>query len=129
MIYEVENLPRRLPIELLDSAILFAASFLKVEFKLLVEFETMQKYLCGLCDYDEDEVIITISKRLSRREAIVTLFHELVHAKQYADGRLEQGSKWLGCIYNCTYFELPWEQEAHSLEKVMMQKFKMEHKV
>jgi len=126
MIYEVENLPKKLSADLLDRAVAFAAEFLGLDVDLLIEFETLKKHQCGFCDYDEDEVIITIAKRLSLKEMIVTLFHEMIHVKQYADGRLEQISIWMGEKFDCAYEDLPWEIEAHAIEKEMMEKFEYE---
>ena len=123
MIYEVENLPKKVSLDLLDRAVSFAADFLDLEVDLLIEFESLKKHQCGFCDYDADEIILTISKRLSVQEMIVTLFHEMIHVKQYADGRLEQVGVWLGKKYECAYNQLPWEIEAHEMEKVMMEKF------
>jgi len=123
MIYEVENLPKKVSLDLLDRAVSFAADFLDLEVDLLIEFESLKKHQCGFCDYDADEVILTISKRLSVHEMIVTLFHEMVHVKQYAEGRLEQVGVWLGQKYDCDYVDLPWEVEAHEIEQVMMEKF------
>lgn len=123
MLYEVENKPNKLPIELLDRAVSFAADFLSLEVDLLIEFESLKKHQCGFCDYDQDEVILTISKRLSVQEIIATIFHEMVHVKQYADGRLEQAGIWLGNKYDCDYVDLPWEIEAHEMEKLMLEKF------
>jgi len=123
MIYEVENIPKKVPLDLLDRAVSFASEFLALDVDLLVSFESMKTHQCGFCDYDEDEVVITIAKRLSVREIIVTLFHEMVHVKQYSEGRLEQIGVWLGQKYDCDYADLPWEIEAHETEKVMMEKF------
>ena len=125
MFYEVENEPKKLSLDLLDRAVLFASDFLELSTLdfLNIEFETLKKYQCGFCLYDEDEVIITVAKRLSVHEIIVTIFHELIHVNQYVDGRLEQGSKWLGKVYSCDYDELPWEKEAFEIEQVMMKQF------
>jgi hypothetical protein len=123
VIYEVENLPKKLSLDLLDRAVAFAADFLSLDVDLLIEFESMKTHQCGFCDYEADEVILTISKRLSVQEMIVTLFHEMIHVKQYADGRLEQGGIWLGKKYECAYDQLPWEIEAHEMERVVMEKF------
>ena len=123
MFYEVENLPKKLSVDILDRAVSFAVDFLELDVDLLIEFESLKKHQCGFCDYDEDEVVITIAKRLSVQEMIVTLFHEMVHVKQYADGRLGPAGIWLGKKYECAYDQLPWEIEAHEMEKVMMEKF------
>jgi hypothetical protein len=128
MIYEVLNTPKKFDIALLDKAMSFACRYLEIDIdaELMIEFSSLKKHQCGFCDYDDDEVIVTIAKRLSLREMIVTLFHEMIHVHQYASGRLEHGSKWFGKVYNCAYEDLPWEIEAHELESVMMAQFEME---
>jgi hypothetical protein len=123
MIYEVENLPNKLSIELLDRAILFASDFLELDVDLLILFESLKNHQCGFCVYDQDEVVITIAKRLSKQEVIKTLFHEMVHVKQYAEGRLGHVGVWLGQKYDCDYVDLPWEIEAHEMEQKMMELF------
>ena len=123
MIYEVLNTPKKLDTALLDKAVSFACDYLNLDVDLTIEFESLKKHQCGFCDYDDDEVILTIAKRLSLHEMIVTLFHELIHVQQYASGRLQHGSKWLGKVYKCAYEELPWEIEAHEMESVMMKEF------
>ena len=123
MIYEVNNTPKKLDTALLDKAVSFACDYLDLDVDLTIEFESLKKHQCGFCDYDDDEVIVTIAKRLSLHEMIVTLFHELIHVQQYASGRLQHGSKWLGKVYKCAYEELPWEIEAHEMESVMMKEF------
>jgi hypothetical protein len=135
MIYEVENLPKKLSLDLLDRAMAFASDFLELDVDLLVSFQSLKKHQCGFCDYsndcdyDEDETVITIARRLDTHEIIRTLFHELVHVKQYVDGRLEQVGTWLGQKYDCSYSNLPWEQEAYHLEQVMMKQFAKEYKL
>lgn len=123
MIYETINTPKKMEAVLLDSAVSFACSYLNLDIDFTIEFETLEKTKCGYCDYDEEEVIITIAKRLSVKEIIRTLFHELVHVKQHYDGRLEYGYKWLGEVYECDYLDLPWEVEAYDLEERMMVAF------
>lgn len=123
MIYEVNNIPKKLDAALFDKAVSFACDYLKLDVDLTIEFESLKKHQCGFCDYDEDEAIVTIAKRLSLHEIIVTLFHELIHVQQYASGRLGHGGKWLGKVYDCAYNELPWEIEAYKMESVMMKKF------
>lgn len=127
MIYEIINQPKRLETTLFDSAVSFASNYLGIDVDFVIEFETLQKHQCGYCDYDEDEVIITLAKRLSVKEAIRTLFHELVHVKQHVDGRLEKGYVWCGQVYECDYNELPWEIEAYDLEEKMMEQFYGSH--
>lgn len=123
MIYEVINKPKKIETALLDSAVSFAVDYLHIALDLIIEFETIRKHQYGLCDYDEDEVIITIAKRLSPKDAIRTLFHELVHVKQYSDGRLQYGNIWLGEKVKDAYENYPWEIEAFKIEAEMMKAF------
>jgi hypoxanthine phosphoribosyltransferase len=125
MIYEVVNKPKRIEAVLLDSAVSFACGYLQLNTSFTIEFESLKKHQCGYCDYDEDEAVVVIAKRLPVKEAIRTLFHELVHLKQYETGRLEVGSpqRWLGISIEDKYENLPWEVEAFELEEKMMKSF------
>lgn len=125
MIYEVANKPRRLSYSLLDEAVSFACNYLELNIDFTIEFVKLKPYQCGFCDYDEDEIILTIAKSLSKDEMIKTIFHEMVHIKQYVDGRLENGSPpiWLGMVYEDKYENLPWEIEAFEIEQKMIEAF------
>lgn len=127
MIYEVVNKPKKIETVLLDSAVSFACSYLKLDIDMTIEFESLKRTQYGFCDYDGeyDEVIVTIAKRLSVQDVIRTLFHELVHVRQYVDGRLEVGSPqiWCGVVYEDKYENLPWEVDAFDLEEKMMKLF------
>lgn len=127
MIYEIVDKPKKIETALLDSAVSFASSYLQLEVDFVLKFETLRNYQFGFCDYDEDEIIITIAKRLSPKDAIRTLFHELIHVKQHLDGILERGYVWRGQVYERDYNELPWEIEAYDLEEKMMEKFYGSH--
>ena len=96
----------------------------------------LKKYLegdsYGICYGDEDSVDIHIAlyqwgKPLSRVDKLSTLGHELVHAKQYLLGDLQNSTDkeglevgvWKGNTYlwdDCNTERLPWEQEAYKLE-------------
>lgn len=125
MIYEIVNKPKKIETALIDSAVSFAVSYLDLDVDFVIEFDTLKNNQCGYCDYDEDEVIVTIAKRLSPKEAIKTIFHELVHVKQYSEGRLEHGSPqiWEGTAIEDSYENLPWEVEAFNLEEKMISTF------
>jgi hypothetical protein len=128
MLYEIVNQPKKIETALLDRAVSFACDYLELEVDFTLMFESLKNLQCGFCDYDEDEVIVTIAKRLSPTNAIRTLFHELAHVKQYADGRLENGSPqiWMGNPIEDTYENLPWEIEAFEIEENMMSAFKVD---
>jgi hypothetical protein len=127
MIYCVENKPKRIDTILLDRAVSFACEYLELNTDFTIAFETLKKYQCGFCDYDKEDTVVTIAKRLSVNEAIRTLFHELVHIKQYESGRLEADNpqRWLGESVKGDYKNLPWEKEAFDLEEKMMNAFKI----
>jgi hypothetical protein len=86
----------------------------------------------GICYGDDEAVEIHIAlyqwgRPLSREDKLSTLGHELVHAKQYLLGHLQNSTNkngdemgvWKGHTYLWTdnSDELPWEQEAYKLEK------------
>jgi hypothetical protein len=125
MIYEITNQPKNLSTCLLDRALCFALDYLDLDVDLIIEFIPMKDHQTGLCDYDPEEITISIAKKLSAKDSIRTLFHELVHVKQYVDGRLEVGSpqRWLGTIVDTEYRDLPWELEAFDLETKLMVDF------
>ena len=125
MIYEIVNKSNKIETVLFDSAVSFACSYLQLDIDMTIEFESLKRTQCGFCDYDENEAVITIAKRLSVKDAIRTLFHELVHVRQYVDGRLEVGSPqiWYGVAIEDKYENLPWEIEAFEIEEKMMKAF------
>jgi hypothetical protein len=125
MIYDTINQPKKLDTAHLDAAVSFACEYLKLDIDFTIQFETLYRYQYGFCDYDEDEAVITIAKRLSPIDITRTLFHELVHLKQYSDGRLVDGNPqvWEGKIYAEAYENLPWEVEAFEHEEKMMMSF------
>jgi hypothetical protein len=122
MFYITYNRPHHIETSVLDSIIAFACYYLDLDADLEVQFESLPEFHYGLCDYEEDEITITISDLLSVEDTVRTIFHELVHVKQYVDGRLESGSpqRWLGEEYTCEYERLPWEVEAFEHEQNMV---------
>lgn len=123
MIYEIVNKPKKIEPILLDTAVSFACSYLQLNVDFVLEFDSLKRHQCGLCDYDEDEIVIFIAKRLSPQNVIRTLFHELVHVKQHHTGRLDYNRVWEGVVYDCEYADRPWEIEAYDLEEKMMKAF------
>jgi hypothetical protein len=130
--YEVSNAPKSINFVLLDKVFAFACKYLDIHEHIVLEFETLGKGHCGYCDCDVDEedeeTTIVISKSLSVKDVIRTIFHEMVHVKQYMDGRLVTGyqSRWMGETYDCDYNELPWEVEAFDLEAKMFNAYNEE---
>lgn len=125
MIYEVINQPKKIETALLDRAVSFASRYLSIDIDLTIEFETLKHHQYGFCDYDEDEIIITIAKRLSPKDVVRTLFHELVHVQQYSEGRLQNGNIWFGEKVEIIYKDYPWEIEAFEVEQKMIEAFEL----
>lgn len=69
--------------------------------------------------YYPDSKTVVIDCRLYQERAMVTLAHELVHAEQYKDKRLQQRKRkgrwvyfWKGEHTRKKYWDQPWEIEA-----------------
>ncbi len=127
--YTVDRLPsHKISLDNVDAILNVACDYLKLPDDLVVDLQfvsDMEPHLCGDADIEESVAMITINRKLSKKELIATLFHEMVHIKQMIDGRLIVGegntpSVWDGQSYQTTYKELPWEQEAFTLEQDMM---------
>jgi hypothetical protein len=75
------------------------------------------------CDWRPRSFLIEIHNRLSEEDYIKTLLHEMQHILQHIRGDLrdKRGIRcWKGI--DCSgldYEEMPWEQEAHSMENFL----------
>lgn len=77
---------------------------------------------------------IACSPKLSRSVQRRTMFHEMVHVKQYAYGELksiqtDKFARWKKKLVDekkISYYKLPWEKEAYRLEAVLYKRY-MEH--
>ena len=94
------------------------------------------------CDWIDDnhfprEFAITIDATLSKRETFEALAHEMVHVKQFALGELiwpehNKYPKWFGKRINyehTSYWDLPYEVEAHGREKGLVYQWCDERKL
>lgn len=94
------------------------------EVTIVIERSSLD-YAEGMCFHVEDEVHIELDKRYN--DIYLALAHEMVHAAQYINGRLQEvdgGVLWESKFYpsnkgacRADYLEYPWEKEAFSLEK------------
>ena len=87
------------------------------------------------CPNRPREFSIEIERSLSRGDLIESVIHELVHVKQYAQGRLKdrgcgylfEGNHYKHIAYiHSTYSEYqeqPWEIEAQSIQKKLYKKY------
>ena len=140
---EIFDTPKRLDVNLLESAIRFYACKLMtpcVLKKLTLEL----MFVRGLRSQDGDammywddqevrprEFTIEMDKDIGVRPALVALAHEIIHVKQYATGVLQDGDDatcfWKGIPYDLNeveYKDLPWEIEAFSQELDLYNQFK-----
>lgn len=79
---------------------------------------------------------ITIDQNLSYANSLKTLAHELVHVKQWVEGRMFDFSDGRVIFHKKTYsktwirtsryFDMPWEVEAMSNENDLLQKFRQQ---
>lgn len=104
-----------------------------------IELETFQKNTdeYAFCDTLGDnnrprDFIITLDRKLNRKEMLMALAHECVHVKQFAKGELKDIFrpyhlvKWKGEKFDpakSDYWELPYEIEAYGREKGLYVKF------
>jgi hypothetical protein len=80
------------------------------------------------------EFEIEIDRKLPLRKLLTTVAHEMVHVKQYARRELHgaDGQVWLGKHYNTkkvSYWDQPWEIEAHGRETGLFVRWAEEHKL
>ena len=70
---------------------------------------------------------MSIDTALDIERLIIALAHEMVHVKQYARGQITHGKNlnsrfWMGKKFKGHYYDLPWEVEAFSKERVLANK-------
>lgn len=144
MLIETIGKPTQVPLSLVEEAIKFYGGyllgnklgnniFLTIQFR---RFETgCSDY--AYCDYIDDnhrprDFVITVDSRLSKKETLLALAHEMVHVKQYAKGEMKdifrpvKMVKWHGDRYlyeEFDYWSSPWEREARAYEMELYVKF------
>ena len=76
---------------------------------------------------------LEIDRTLSLRQLLETVAHEMVHVKQYARRELHPSKEaWLGKTINpkkVSYWDLPWEIEAHGREVGLFVRYCEENKL
>lgn len=90
----------------------------------LIEITLLDYDLDGECvEHSQEYVEIFINQNLEFYELMLTVSHEMIHAKQYILGELTNDT-WLGYDYRCSHSEnhpeYPWEKEAYQLEEKML---------
>lgn len=92
---------------------------------------TCDNEVAGDCYGDQEDVVIHIAKqshgyKYSFYEQMLTLCHELVHAKQFIKGELSgHGNVWKGVDMSLIREtkDKPWEQEAFELETKLLDRY------
>jgi hypothetical protein len=120
--------------EFIESVAFLYARMLNIEAnKVFIEVKTVpgliksMGYNGGLIPVDSKNMCLLLDSRLDIEQMLITLAHEMVHAKQYAKGQLRQRVNkkgnavytWLGREFKTSYFDSPWELEAFKRERVM----------
>ena len=90
----------------------------------------------GYCSGDIDEVHIGINQCLRGNDWVEVLAHEMIHARQYLNGELEDAGPlqmyWHGNKFvlvkelfdHDAYMRTPWEREAYSGQTRLMNQIK-----
>ena len=81
----------------------------------------------GTClDIDNRVYEIEVDKRLRGDDFITTIFHEMVHVKQYVHKELFSEVNFDSNREE--YLKLPWEIEAYKLQEVLLEKWNKHRK-
>ena len=87
-----------------------------------IELKALKGYDGTCLDFDNREYVIEINKKLSLGDNfLTTIFHEMVHVKQYVRKEL-----YSECNFYKTrdeYLNLPWEVEAYRVQEELLKKW------
>ena len=100
-------------------AAIVKSGILAGRFDLSVDIEFVSTAGGGCVDMEDGEFLIEINNRMREASIIATVLHEMVHVKQYAEGRLTQTTWMNEPLPELPYRELPWEVEAWDMEKTL----------
>lgn len=143
MILEITGKPKHVSLPIVRKAAKFYGEYLLGKLHkniyLSINFEQFERgnndY--AYCDWVDNniharEFEITIHNKLSKKETLLALAHEMVHLKQYARGELKdifrpvRMVRWMGENIDpeaTDYWELPFEIEAFGRERGLYIKF------
>ncbi len=128
MYYTAYAKPKILSSKLMDKVVVFACDFLNLDVDLEIEFKGVESG--GYVDFEEGEdIVVGINPKQSKHELIRTIFHEMVHVKQYVEGDLsheDSANLWKGEVVDVPYMDRPWEKEAYEQEEAMWHIFSKE---
>ena len=123
MIYYTKRIPRTLHRKSILKAIDWAMTSLNLCDDTHIVFEWKDLDISGsIIDEERDEdgrwFRIELRRGICLKETLITIFHELVHAEQMCENRLQYpkgNTVWRGKhVSDLSYKESPWEIEAES---------------
>ena len=128
MLLSVNKVPKKLGTDTLNKVLDFAEKYLKLNPKLEIhiDFIRTKKFLGQYEGIDEhgETHYIDISEGESQEDIIRSIFHELVHVKQY----LKNGMDNYSFKTTTDYYMLPQEQEAYFLQEELLKQWDTEKK-
>ena len=85
------------------------------------------------CNWKPRSFLIEVHNRLNEEDYIKVILHELQHLLQHIRGGLRDKEgircwKDIDCS-NLDYEEMPWEQEAHSMESILYQEYLLDNSI
>ena len=89
----------------------------------------LEHYALGYCSGDTTNVEIEIAKtnsngKLTIDEMMLTLAHELIHAKQFIKGELTSNNTWKNTsLLHLENSTRPWEKQAYLFEDLIFNTF------
>lgn len=124
MKYYIDKIPKKVDENLLFSIIDFCVQDLNINLnELYIFFGGVPKEFYAYTDYDEElnDGYIHIRKNIPLNELKKTLFHEMMHIKQYEQKKFRITDKCIlwenNDIINMYDQESPWELESFEYEK------------
>lgn len=91
-----------------------------IDINILVK-NTKEKNLKGWCQHNfGNEYEICVHNKLSTKELVKTLCHEMVHVKQNVNNEFFDETVWRGKKYHIHQL---WEIEAYEMESVLYQEY------
>ena len=117
--------------EFVESSLYYLLPELKEQIHIDVTFKkTLDGNVFGYCSGDKNSAEIEIAKTsggvpLLQDEIMLSLAHEIIHAKQFITGELSPSSmRWKKADYTkVPYSHQPWEREAYRWETRLYEKY------
>lgn len=120
MMYEVSGGTKKQR-EVVDKAMSYVIHLVNIPNYVIVEIQLGKYTSHGVMQCSKKRFDMEIMKEVSLAEIAYTVFHEMKHIEQLAQGKLVYTNSqclWEGEDHsNTEYFDRPWEIEAYKFEK------------